>query len=233
MTSGFGTVRKTPVKDAAIRPAATAQVGFVSSGFTYMELELLNGDGGIFDLNQDAQLIFNIVDADGNVFSSDGTENTVRNIVHSADGFAASVTVIDPNYEDWTSNSVNSNYKLKAAPTTSWADYADTSWYNETDTEFTLTTAAQLAGLAKLVNAEKDTYTGTGINFAGKTIKIGNDIDLSEHAWVPIGWGLPDIVMGIGGIPHSPFGLAAPFSGKFDGCGHTISGIYTDNIKHS
>ena len=50
----------------------------------------------------------------------------------------------------------------------------DTSWYNEEDTEFTLTTTEQLYGLAQLVNE--------GNSFYQKTIKLGNDIDLSVVA---------------------------------------------------
>ena len=49
----------------------------------------------------------------------------------------------------------------------------DTSWYddNTTDTdEFTISDSADLAGLAELVNE--------GNNFSGKTIKLGDDIDL-------------------------------------------------------
>lgn len=48
----------------------------------------------------------------------------------------------------------------------------DTSWYNDTDTEFTLTTAEQMYGLAELVNG--------GNPFVGKTIKLGGDIDLTQ-----------------------------------------------------
>ena len=36
-----------------------------------------------------------------------------------------------------------------------WDGTADVSWYDESKTEFTITTAEQLAGLAKLVNDEK------------------------------------------------------------------------------
>lgn len=62
-----------------------------------------------------------------------------------------------------------------------WTDEGnyDTSWYDETSTEFTLTTPAQLAGLAKLVN--------DGNEFYGKTIKLGTDINLGAHCWWPIG----------------------------------------------
>lgn len=85
-----------------------------------------------------------------------------------------------------------------------WTDEGnyDTTWYNETDTEFTLTTAPQLAGLAKLVNS--------GNEFYGKTIKMGTDIDLGAHCWWPIGADSKSIP-------------AYYFKGTFDGEKHKIS----------
>lgn len=50
----------------------------------------------------------------------------------------------------------------------------DLSWYNGTDTEFTLTTPAQLAGVAALVNSNT-------ADFAGKTIRLGADISLLRY----------------------------------------------------
>lgn len=50
----------------------------------------------------------------------------------------------------------------------------DTTWYNDTGSTFTINTAAQLAGLAKLVNE--------GNNFSGKTITLGADIDLGNQS---------------------------------------------------
>ena len=50
----------------------------------------------------------------------------------------------------------------------------DLSWYDGTDTEFTLTTPAQLAGLAALVNSNTT-------DFAGKTIRLGADISLLRY----------------------------------------------------
>ena len=47
--------------------------------------------------------------------------------------------------------------------TTRWDGAVDLSWYNGADTEFTITTPAQLAGLAELVNSNT-------ADFAGKTI---------------------------------------------------------------
>ncbi len=62
---------------------------------------------------------------------------------------------------------------------TNWSQVADTSWYNDTDTEFTLKTAEQLAGFAKLVNG--------GNTFSKKTVKLGADIDLKNVEWTPVG----------------------------------------------
>ena len=81
-----------------------------------------------------------------------------------------------------------------------WDGAENTDWYNETETSFTLTTAAQLAGLAQLVNS--------GNTFSGKTITLGADIDLNNQAWTPIG------------IYDS-----TGFAGTFDGGDHTISGL--------
>ncbi len=66
---------------------------------------------------------------------------------------------------------------------------------------YEISTAEQLAGLAKLVNG--------GNNFSGKTIKLTADIDLNNQAWTPIGNG------------DNSFA----FFGTFDGDGYTISGL--------
>ena len=47
-----------------------------------------------------------------------------------------------------------------------WDGSADTTWYNGSEAEFTITSAEELAGLAVLVN--------NGTNFSKKTIKIQN-----------------------------------------------------------
>ena len=58
--------------------------------------------------------------------------------------------------------------------TTRWDGAVDLSWYNGTDTEFTLTTPAQLAGVAELVNSNTTDFTG-------KTIRLGADISLLRY----------------------------------------------------
>ena len=95
----------------------------------------------------------------------------------------------------------------------------DTSWYNDTDTTFTLMDAADLLGFAKLGS--------TGNTFAGKTVKLGADIALNEvDATILEGWKdgsvTPEHVW-------TPVGTStAPFAGTFDGQGYTISGLYLD-----
>ena len=64
----------------------------------------------------------------------------------------------------------------------SWLDTNnyDISWYeNEEGTEYEIKTAKQMAGLAHLVNNEKET-------FAGKEIWINEDIDLTANTWETI-----------------------------------------------
>lgn len=98
-----------------------------------------------------------------------------------------------------------------------WDDTVDTDWYTNAadgtgtaDKPYEISTAAQLAGLAKLVNE--------GNNFSKKTIQLTKDIRLNEqdvptggHEWTPIG--------------KNP----KRFEGTFDGNGHTVSGLYIND----
>ena len=80
-----------------------------------------------------------------------------------------------------------------------WAKTADTSWYNDNDTSFTLSSGEQLAGLAALVN--------DGNDFSEKTIQLSQDIDLDNREWSPIGKS------------------DKPFKGTFDGQTHKVSNL--------
>ncbi len=94
-----------------------------------------------------------------------------------------------------------------ADSTDAWDGTADTSWYtdHEADTEYRITTAEQLAGLAQLVNNKT-----ASVSFEGKTIYLDNDLDLSGYQWTPIGNG-------------SNFGRY--FAGTFDGQYHKIMNL--------
>gem|GEM_PF-2543235 len=79
----------------------------------------------------------------------------------------------------------------------------DTGWYTG-EGPYTLTSADQLAGLAQLVNNGTD-------SFNGKTILLGNDINLSTYSnWVPIGTS------------------TNPFKGTFDGQNYKITNLTID-----
>ena len=94
-----------------------------------------------------------------------------------------------------------------AADTTdSWDGTADTSWYDENETEFHLQTAEQLAGMAKLVNDDT-------ANFKDKTVYLENDLDLSGHEWISIGDGA-----------NTDRGS---FQGVFDGQSHVVYNLYS------
>ena len=93
-----------------------------------------------------------------------------------------------------------------------WDGTANTSWYTSAPdaSEYHISTAEQLAGLAQLVNADPGTT-----KFAGKTFYLENDLDLSGHEWISIG-----TVLG-GDCPEYSF------CGVFDGQGHVISNLYS------
>ena len=91
-----------------------------------------------------------------------------------------------------------------------WDGTADTSWYtNAPDaSEYHISTAEQLAGLAQLVNADTD-------RFVGKNFYLDNDLDLKGYEWISIG-------MAWGGTQAE-----GSFCGTFDGQEHVISNLYS------
>ena len=96
-------------------------------------------------------------------------------------------------------------------------DAPDVSWYRDSGTEFTLTTAAQLAGLSQLV--------ADGTDFSGKTIRLGCSVDLSAFdPWQPIG--AATITETSSGARWT---VGTAFAGTFDGQGHTISGLHAQS----
>ena len=109
-----------------------------------------------------------------------------------------------------------------------WCSAADTAWYfdDPTATEFTVSSAEELAGLAAIVNgtatAPVTTYAATATTvqdtFAGKTVKLSSDIDLNNLPWTPIGV-----------IGASSTDFTYSFKGTFDGQGHTISNLNVAN----
>lgn len=89
---------------------------------------------------------------------------------------------------------------------------------NKFATTFTVTTAAQLAGLSDIVAGKAE---GVDKNdFAGKTVKLGADIVLNDTDCD--GWGEDSSP-----LSFKPIGGAdGAFAGTFNGAGHTVSGLY-------
>ena len=110
-----------------------------------------------------------------------------------------------------------------AEPAGCWTDvdaegkplYADISWYtdnpNESPEEYDLKDAADLAGLAYLVNNNEEF-------FHRKIVRLREPVDMSAHYWEPIGVYRREKV-------GNSWQTKAGFVGTFDGGNHEISGI--------
>ncbi|MDR2578833.1 MAG: hypothetical protein LBC70_08545, partial [Chitinispirillales bacterium] len=101
----------------------------------------------------------------------------------------------------------------------------NTRWYTQNPTAevFRISTAAELAGLAQIVNG---TWGGAPErdDFSGKTIRLAKNINLSDYNdWVPIGSITYDRWNNTGsrGVMWDPSN-EKPFAGTFDGGGHVI-----------
>jgi len=121
-----------------------------------------------------------------------------------AAGFADATTALNEAF----GNISVSNHPFNGIKTDSWDGTADTTWYNDTATEFTLTTSEQFAGLAKLVDSGK--------TFEGKTITLNKDVDLYAE---------DENREAICFEPIGSYRNETAFKGTFDGKGHTISNL--------
>lgn len=116
-----------------------------------------------------------------------------------ADGFAT----VTGDFEVAKDKNVEITKELEIKTGWGGAEDIDTDWYtNYPDaSEYTIANEAQLAGLAKLVN--------DGETFEKKTVKLARDMNLADNTWTPIGG-------------FDQMGGKKPFSGTFDGQGHSI-----------
>ena len=186
-----------PEYDAFYLAAARTGYRLTADGMEYVERETLHtGDtvleGNVITLQTHSYA--DAIPADGALEYREGYQFTVSGAEKNADG---TYTV--------TGDGAVVIEAVRATRRKSWLTFADTGWYTGKETAYTLTTARQLAGLAKLVSEQ-------GVSFAGVTIRLGNDISLASIdgssgscTWTAIG-------------PS----LQKPFSGTFDGQGHTI-----------
>lgn len=109
-----------------------------------------------------------------------------------------------------------------AEPVGCWTDVGnyDISWYtdNPEAEEYDLWDAADLAGLAYLVNNDIEYFNSSKSN-NGKIVRLRAPVDMSAHYWEPIGTFRVDDYTDV-----SPC-----FFGTFDGGNHAISGIVVKN----
>lgn len=137
-------------------------------------------------------------------------EILVKTQAVQAEGFADAATALDAAFGESSEKAAEwFDGVIAEHSADTWDGTVDTSWYNDTDTEFTLTTAEQLAGLAKLVDE--------GNTFTSKTVKVGKNLDLR---YVPEGATESQCFNPIGSYRKDKI-----FKGTFDGQSHTIANM--------
>ena len=166
---------------------------------------------------------FEVIDQDGNIIDlaalNNAEEITVKLFVGDvfADGIMISVyhdgekiadAEVIGGYATYTATHFCTLEIALSASVDKWDGTADTSWYNDTDTVFFLSSAEQLAGLAVLIDG--------GNTFENKTIALDSDVDLyaEDENGEPISF-----------EPIGSYRNDTSFKGTFDGQGHTIAGL--------
>jgi len=99
------------------------------------------------------------------------------------------------------------------APSLAGVILPNTSWYSESKKDFVINTVEELYGFSVLAN--------TGVDFEGKTVKLGKDITVNTGNAAE--WATK--------APTNNWFPIKEFRGTFDGQGHTISGIYSVDSK--
>ncbi len=209
-------VHSAPVKPGETTIPSLLQV-YLSKDATNEDVAKLDGNGnGKYDILVLSQAT-----------QTAGFENAISAFKRENKSYAAAKNALDTSFGvpeatntesgevycvEWFTGAID-NYEASFIDT--WDGTADTSWYNDTDTEFVINTAERLAGLAELVD--------DGNTFAGKTITLTKNIDL--YALDENG----------NRVLFEPIGDAsnADFSGIFDGNNKTILNLRQDcNSKH-
>ncbi len=198
-----------PVKEATkveidVQMTSGYKVSFDSNATTKLKVTIKNSEGYQIPLSDDWSTYELLPGTYTYTAAADGFE--------TISGSDCTFTVTDSDL-DTISLSMNRIY--------------DVDWYNTDKTEFTITTKDQLVGLVKITNG--NTISIAKDNFAGKTIKLGNDIELNsseffnkdEEGNITVN-GKPEVWTAIGA-----------FQGTFDGQNYTISGLYNRVLFNS
>lgn len=174
------------------------------AGYTYLKIDKSKID----DLDDNALVSYVVNNTGGgeSYVCVSGTDSDVIDKLSPQTDYTVYVNITnDENYNDLTNATYIENATTKDIPSETWDKHADESWYNSEDTTFTINTAAQLAGVSKIVC--------DGNNMSGKTIVIEADIDMSEYLWIPIGaWG--------------------SFRGTINGNYHKLTGLVSSGMSY-
>lgn len=142
----------------------------------------------------------------GGYFMDQGYNQFTEQKIRAAEGYKwekldEPVTIV--NEENGKTNTYS--YRIvKAAP---WNGEVEEPAYDEASKSYTVTNAAQLAWIAEQVNA--------GDDFAGKTVTLTEDVDLTGLEWTPIA----------NGSRSGAIAKGQTFKGTFDGNGMTVKNM--------
>ena len=201
--------------DATYQPSVA--IVFQSNGGTEVASRLIEADSKILPPTRPKR--------DGYIFVAWCKDKALTQPTTFNDAFTESTTL----YAKWIANTLD--------------EYDMTPFQNEFATTFHIKNKAQLRGFAMAVNGVYDftaylanpyaeiTIVSAPIDFTGKKVVLDNDIELNDitdwqlwgqnvyaEPWIPIGTDLSE-----------RYGFdAQPFTGTFDGQGHTISGMYIE-----
>ena len=162
-----------------------------------------------------------------------GLNSGALTLYHVENGVAVAMTyAANPtNHNEFTYNPATGDVTLALASFSEVAVVADTnnpwdgerldySWYSPDATELTIYNADQLAGFAAIVDGKAEGIAQD--SFAGKVVKLNNNIYLSGKLFDPIGWGYVNTGWNRDGV------AGKVFQGTFDGNGNAIFDLYQD-----
>ena len=160
-----------------------------------------------------------------------GLNSGALTLYHVENGVTVPMTyaATPANHNEFTYNPATGDVTLALASFSEVAVVADTnnpwngetfdySWYDASATVLTIYNADQLAGFGAIVDGKVEEIAQD--SFAGKTVKLANNIYLSGELFDPIGWGYVNTGWNSGKV------AGKVFMGTFDGDGKTIFDLY-------
>lgn len=203
----------------------TISAGKMTLKFSYEDGGKISG----YDIDENAISESLTVMTQGNASASTITaiesSGVVSGATYNSSGSTVTVNDVKASQSSSTTMTVDGTVVSPGAiatgndPTTWDGKSVDIDWYEEsTSNTYTISTAADLAGLAFLVNS------GTS-EFDSATVNLSSDIDLNNHPWTPIG-----LVNGeFEDIYNNSYdNHFLGFKGEFDGGSKTIHNLYID-----